>query len=177
MDCVRLPQHALQMPAQRSRSWKRSLVGLEAAWRRSIRAPLIDVGWRTGRCTSSRTMSELLFPHLWGIRPHLRKILNEFRAQGRVCRGSDPRHLRLTMDELLDRHMWGATPCIKDHPVARLDLPSMKRARQIEGHFMGKLGRGSVSRPKTQENLRRRWQFTADDIFVTPLPAAGRLPT
>ena len=42
---------------------------------------------------------------------------------------------------------------------------------------MGKLGRGSVSRPKTQENLRRRWQFTADDIFVTPLPAAGRLPT
>ena len=141
MDCVRLPQHALQMPARRSRSWKRSLVGLAAAWRRSIRALLIDVSWRTERCTSSRTMSELLFPHLWGIRPHLRKRFNRFNARKRVCRGSDPRHLRLTMDGLLDRHMWGATPCIKNRRVARLDLPSIKRARQIEGHFMGKLGR------------------------------------
>jgi hypothetical protein len=86
-------------------------------------------------------MSELLFPHLRGKRPHLLKIANQFSGRWRVCRGSDPRHLRLTMDGLLDRHMWGATPCVKNRRVARLDLPSMKRARQIEGHFMGKLGR------------------------------------
>src|SRR6516162_6368355 len=60
-----------------------------------------------------------------GKRPHLPTITNKFNVRKRVCRGSDPRHLRLTMDRLLDWHMWGATPCIKDHPVARLDLPSM----------------------------------------------------
>ena len=65
------------------------------------------------RCTSSRTMSELLFPHLGKRCRHLRRITNEFKTEKRVCRGSDPRHLRLTMDGLLDRHMWGATPCIK----------------------------------------------------------------
>ena len=93
------------------------------------------------RCTCLRTMSELLFPHL-RVRcgPQMKKA-NNFNTEKRVCRGSDPRHLRLTMDGLLDRHMWGATPCIKNRRVARLDLPSTKRARQIEGHFMGKLGR------------------------------------
>ena len=79
-------------------------------------APPIGVNWLAGRCISSRTMSELLFLHVRGKRPHLLKIANELSGRWRVCRGSDPRHLRLTMDRLLDRHMWGATPCIKDRP-------------------------------------------------------------
>jgi hypothetical protein len=49
--------------------------------------------------------------------------------------------------------MWGATPCIKDRHVARLDLPSMKRARQIEGHFMGKLGQPPLSAERPQEKF------------------------
>jgi hypothetical protein len=39
-------------------------------------------------------------PSPLGNSPHLLKIANEFSARARVCRGSDPRHLRLTMDGL-----------------------------------------------------------------------------
>jgi hypothetical protein len=84
---------------------------------------------------------------------------NNFKAESRGCRGSDPRLLRLTMDALLDRHMWGATPCIKDRQRPRSDLPDMGLAKL--GRFYGQIG--------TACRLR--------DIFVTPLPPTEPLPT
>ena len=64
MGSAKSPRHARLMLARRSRNWKRSSDGPAAAWRRSTHAPPIDVSSHNGRCISSRTMSELLFPHL-----------------------------------------------------------------------------------------------------------------
>ena len=155
---------------QRLRSWKRFLVGPAAAWRRSIRAPPIDVSWLAGRCISSRTMSELLFPHLWGKRPHLVKIINEFKASRRVCRGSDPRHLRLTMDGLLDQHMWGATPCIKDRPRRKVRPTQHKAGHANRGTFYGQIGtaaENALENPNINFDVRR-WSHSRPATFLRP---------
>jgi hypothetical protein len=125
MDFARSPRRALRMLAQPSRSLKRSLDGPAGAWRPSTRAPPIDAGWRSRRCTRWRTMRELLFPHLKVRCGRQKELTNDFKIKIRGCRGSDPRLLRLTMDALLDQHMWGATPCIKDRQRSRLDLPDV----------------------------------------------------
>jgi hypothetical protein len=50
---------------------------LAAAWRRSTRAPPIGDSLLGERRISSRAMSELLFPHLWGVGSRPRKIANK----------------------------------------------------------------------------------------------------
>ena len=82
-------------------------------------------------------------------RPHLQKILNDFSARRRVCRGSDPRHLRLTMDGLLDQHMWGATPCIKDRPRRKVRPTQHKAGWANRGTFYGQIGTAIASAMKT----------------------------
>jgi hypothetical protein len=96
-----------------------------AAWRRSIPVPPIADACRWRTCTSLRTKSEHLFPHLKVRCGRQKGLTNDFKIKNRGCRGSDPRLLRLTMDTLLDRHIWGATPCIKDRQRPRSDLPDV----------------------------------------------------
>ena len=52
-------------PARPWQSWKRSSDGKVERWPRSTRAPLIAVGWRKARCTSSRERPmNKHYPHL-----------------------------------------------------------------------------------------------------------------
>jgi hypothetical protein len=111
--------------------------------------------------------------------PHLQKILNDFSARRRVCRGSDPRHLRLTMDGLLDRHMWGATPCIKDRPRRKVRPTQHEAGPTNRGTFYGQIGTTVVTgRKDSKKNfVPHDGHSTLDDIFVTPLPGGGCIPT
>ena len=76
------------------------------------------------------------------------KNANKFNAEKRVCRRSDPRHLRLTMDRLLDRHMWGATPCIKDRPRRKVRPTQHKAGPTNKRTFYGQIGTAAVYQVK-----------------------------
>jgi hypothetical protein len=97
----------------------------------------------------------------------------------RVCRGSDPRHLRLTMDRLLDRHMWGATPCIKDRPRRKVRPTQHEAGPTNRRTFYGQIGTAAAYRVENP-NLNLAvgdGRSPPGDIFVTPLPALRHLPT
>jgi hypothetical protein len=114
------------------RRWRLSRLWPWLWWLRRLRWLLLVDRGRQGLLEARRRSARVYSPS-----PERR------RQRGRVCRGSDPRHLRLTMDGLLDQHMWGATPCIKDHPRRKVRPTQHKAGEQIEEHFMGKLGQPS----------------------------------
>ena len=108
--------------------------------------------------------------------------MNDFKIETRVCRGSDPRHLRLTMDGLLDRRMWGATPCIKNRPRRKV-RPTQHEAGQTNrrsilwANWDGR--RDRMENPKIKQIAQinpSADRSPPDDIFVTPLPAARASP-
>ena len=65
-------------PARPWQSWKRSSDGKVERWPRSTRAPLIAVGWREARCTSSRERAmNKRYPHLVGKLPAPRELISK----------------------------------------------------------------------------------------------------
>ena len=99
MACARSRRRAPPMLARPSRSSKRSSAGRAARWRRSIRVRPIVAGLPLRRCTSSRTISELLLSHLCSPVSHPRKRL--MRSMPILRRDGQRKSLRIILPILL----------------------------------------------------------------------------